>query len=852
MRAFNTQGIATWDDVEAYKTAHDGNGLPDNDKVFMLTVNLKDSDEKLTNEKITKFDLYIGGNKQNYGAPAQFTDGKLYLWLPEWAADPNAPQEVRIEMAVLKDGVSTPIDPLFITKPDANNPDQTVKRWIEFYFPTDYQKYLAKDYDGLPFKPLEVGPDNAITVERKQGDTTIIETLKNGADVTFKYQMLKQNEEGEWVPDGLESAEGATSLPADAGRFSVTMISYEYAHKPGYEASYWGHQAKGTAVINRVPAVLEIEGVEWGHLDVDKPEGASDAWTPIEASYWGHQAKGTAVINRVPAVLEIEGVEWGHLDVDKPEGASDAWTPIVADQEAGGVAGNRLKLTFNVRSANTTALTCAAPTGEFQVRIDGVDVGDPIKLTADAVTASKHSTFEQKDIEVKSKTGGTETRHATVVTYYLDPANRDGLLELLEQAGDGGEHKVSIEYIADRNYVQGVDKNPDNASEDDAFIVPVPPKGDVGSDDPDKVQVEDTPTVPGGSDPSDPSDPDKPVDPDNPTGKTQVMGDVGSDDPDKVQVEDTPTVPGGSDPSDPSDPDKPVDPDNPTGKTQVIRKTVTVNYRDFHQEGVALDDFFPLELTSTSSVKPTYAVSNAAVATLMPAVEGTPAYGPGGSPALDDKGRLKVQVNSCGTSVITVEQKPNALYTGLKYILTVNVKPDPTINLDDKGRLKVQVNSCGTSVITVEQKPNALYTGLKYILTVNVKPDPTIKPQVQIRMTWRNLTAIREASPAPAVAAFARVLAAADAANAGAGMSSRMARAVADRTHTPPRPGDVLEYTVTGLNLTPGSAWQAAELKDAIDKKLTFNENEVQLAPNYATHSDQTQLGSDAFYAGFN
>ncbi len=45
--AFNTQGIATWDDVEAYKTAHDGNGLPDNDKVFMLTVNLKDSDEGL-------------------------------------------------------------------------------------------------------------------------------------------------------------------------------------------------------------------------------------------------------------------------------------------------------------------------------------------------------------------------------------------------------------------------------------------------------------------------------------------------------------------------------------------------------------------------------------------------------------------------------------------------------------------------------------------------------------------------------------------------------------------------------------------------------------------------------------
>ena len=684
--AFNTQGIASWDDVEEYKAAHGGAGLPDTDKVFMLTVNLKDSDEKMTDEKITEFNLYIGGKKQNYGAPAQFVDGKLYLWLPEWAADPDAPQEVRIEMSVLKDGKSVPIDPLFITKPDANNPNQTAKRWIEFDFPADYQKYLTKDYDGLPFDPLEVSAKNPIIVERKQGDNIITETLDNGDDVKFKYQMLKQNEAGEWVPDGLESAEGAEALPADTGRFSVTMISYEYAKLDNYKDSYWGHQAKGTAIINPVPAVLEIEGVEWGHLDVD----------------------------------------------------SGTWQPIVKDQTAGGVAGNRLKLTFNIRSANTTALTCKAPTGSFQVRIDGKKVGDPIELTAEAFAESPHSTIEEKDITVKSASGGSETRHATVVTYYLDPSNRDGLLDLLESAGNGEEHKVNLEYLADKNYIEGVDKNPDNAGEDDAFIVPVPPQGDVKPDG--SVSIEDTkPTPPG---------------------------------------------PG-------------VDPDDPADKTKVIRKTITASYAAFHDKtNPDLQDFFALALESSSSVKPTYAVSNAAVADLMWNEDGTPA-------------------------------------------------------LDENGKLKVEVNSCGTSVITVEQKPNALYTGIKYILTVNVLPDPAIKPEIQIRLTWRNITAIKEAEAAEAPAArLARALVAVP---ADAGIMPLAVRATTDRTHTPPRPGDELEYTVTGLNLTNGSAWQAAELKDAIDQKLTLDAESVEIAPNYATRTDKsTALGSDAFYEGFN
>ncbi len=597
--AYNTQGVTTWSDVTAL-----GGSLPAEDKVFMLTVDLSTSAEHLTNEKLEDFKLFIGGEDASYGAPTEFEGGKLYLWLPEWVAAPNAEKEVRIEMSVRKDdGTVAKIDPLYIAKPSTSDTTQTVKRYIEFPFPNEYQKTLEKDYDGLPFPALVVDAAHPIKVVRQVGDQTLTELLDKGDDVKFKYQMLKENEDGEWVPDGAESEEGAATLPTDTGRFQVTMTSYQYAKDPAYASSYWGHQAKGVATINPVPAVLTMEGVEWGHLADD----------------------GT-------------------------------WTQITQDSAAG-QAGNRLKLTFNIRSANTTALTCAAPTGSFQVRIDGKKVGDPIVLTAEGVGASAFSTIEWPDIAVGSQTGGTETRHATKVTYYLDPANRDGLLDILESAAGGGEHTVNIEYIADKNYIQGVDKNPDNAKEDDTFIVPVPPTGDV---------------VPGPDDP--------------------------------IKVEPTP------DPG-PDDPDGPVDPDD---KTLVVRKTITASYSSFHSNDAEIADFFNLKFQSSSSAKVICTTSNAAVADIVRAEDGS-------------------------------------------------------IDLEN---IKVQVNSCGTATIVMEQGANALYTGTRYILTVNIIPDPSIKPKVQIRMVTRNL----------------------------------------DHPGQPARPGDRIEYLVTGLNLTEGSAWQAATL----------------------------------------
>lgn len=641
--AYNTQGVTTWADVTAL-----GGSLPDTDKVFMLTVDLSSSDEHLTNEKLENFKLYIGGEDAHYGAPTEFENGKLYLWLPEWVAKPNAEKEVRIEMSVRRaDGSVTTIDPLYIAKPSTSDTTQTVKRYIEFPFPANYEKTLVKDYDGLPFPALVVDAQHAIEVERKVGNQTVKELLNDGTEVKFKYQMLKENADGEWVPDGAESEEGAATLPTDTGRFEVTMTSYQYAKDPNYAASYWGHQAKGVAKINPVPAVL---------------------------------------------TMEENGVQWGHLAED------GTWQLITEDSATQGIAGNRLRLAFNIRSANTTALTCAAPTGSFQVSIDGQKVGAPIVLTKEGVEVSKGSTFSQPDLQVTSPSGGTETRHATQVVYYFDPTNNDALMDALEDASKGGKHTVNVEYIADKNYIQGVDKNPDNAKEDDTFIVPVPPETDVKPD------------------PSGPPADIKPVDPDTP------------------------------------DPDNP-DPDNPDNGTKVIHKTVTLKYSDYVNSTTGEQKNLGLTFESTSSMPMIPTTTNGAVAELVAGEDG---------------------------SVLGAD-----------------------------GKVNLKINSCGTTRIVMEQKANALYTGTKVILDVKVVPDESLKPKVQIRLVTRNLTHPGE----------------------------------------PARPGDEIEYLVSGLNLVKGSAWQTAQLFDVMDPRLELVDGSVSITDNYATPDVSTRLGTEEFYA---
>ena len=489
-------------------------------------------------------------------------------------------------------------------------------------------------------------------------------------------------------------------MPADTGTFRVQLVSKQYVNDPVFANNYWGHRITAWAKINPVPAVLKI-----------------------------HEKDGTAWVR-----LADDGKSYDLVKETDTE------------------PGNRLRVAFDIRSARGTATTCKAPTGEFQVLIDGQPVGDAVPLTEDAIEKSLGSSIDV--------VAGDEGRETTRVVYYLDPTRLDGALDVLETTGQGNVHEVTVKYIPDKNYVEGTESSPDEEKTEvtkPTTIVPVKPSGDVEPDEEDK---------------------DKGV----------IVGDTPEDE--------RPATPGA--PNDPSDPGDPSNPGTTPAVGTVVYKTITASYAAFHdKDNAEIADFFRLDMQSNSAAPfSDPVVSNPAVADLVRDENGKPI-------------------------------------------------------LDENGKLQIRVDSCGTTVITVTQKPNALYSGVTYILTVNITPDPSIRPKIQIRLTWRNLTALGETRPQQ-VAAFAiQAIAAFAAGDEPAAAAQAIERAAVDRANTPPRPGDVLEYTVTGLNLTPGSAWQAAELKDMIDQKLSFDARSVEIAPNYATHSDQYGLSTPAFYQDF-
>lgn len=566
----------------------------------------------------------------------------------------------------------------------------TAKRWIKFKIEEDkFPEGLKKPYDGLPLKKWSLTA-NPVEV----ATSTATRKLDNDDYVTITYQTY--NEDGSLSASSVPSSE----MPTDTGKMHFTMQSTQYANDPVVSSAYWGHETEGDCEITPVPAVLKI-----------------------------HEKDGTAWVR-----LSEDGKSYELVKETDTE------------------PGNRLRVAFDIRSARGTATTCKAPTGKFQVLIDGQPVGDAVPLTEDAIEKSLGSSIDV--------VAGDEGRETTRVVYYLDPTRLDGALDVLETTGQGNVHEVTVKYIPDKNYVEGTESSPDEEKTEatkPTTIVPVKPSGDVEPDEEDK---------------------DKGV----------TVGDTPEDE--------RPATPGA--PDDPSDPGNPSNPGTTPAVGTVVYKTITASYAAFHdKDNAEIADFFRLDMQSNSAAPfSDPVVSNPAVADLVRDENGKPI-------------------------------------------------------LDENGKLQIRVDSCGTTVITVTQKPNALYSGVTYVLTVNITPDPSIRPKIQIRLTWRNLTALGETVPQQ-VAAFAiRAIAAFAAGDEPAAAVQAIERAAVDRANTPPRPGDVLEYTVTGLNLTPGSAWQAAELKDMIDQKLSFDARSVEIAPNYATHSDQYGLSTPAFYQDF-
>ena len=326
-------------------------------RVFVTTVNLSGEkikhemadgttkEELIENHAITDWELSIGGQKYEYGAPSFFDNGKLYLWLPyEFQGKPVAGQEVKVSLkpvTVDENGneIVMEIEPLFISsvKPTEDpNAAAPLKRYVDFELPDEYsQEKMTKDYDGLPFNAIDVS-----TIENEITDASgnVIDTkiglytgeidnkyLDNPSKVSYKAQRYdKQNGK----PIEQEQLLG-NKLPEDAGILKFTMTSTQYS------------------------------------------DGTLAGYENFAQSYWGHRATGWAIINKIPS--EIADATY---DIEYGEDPATHETIVT-------------KMTFKAKAKQGAAKrkpTCKAPDGYIQFYVNGVKVGEPIKANAKTAT----------------------------------------------------------------------------------------------------------------------------------------------------------------------------------------------------------------------------------------------------------------------------------------------------------------------------------------------------------------------------------------------------------------------------------------------------------------------------------
>ncbi|MCR2036336.1 hypothetical protein NSA09_12540, partial [Adlercreutzia mucosicola] len=299
-------------------TATNGKG----DSITMVEVDFT-SDVGESPYPIVKWQLLVDGVPYDYGAPAEFDKGHLYLWLPE---EVKKNSEVTVKFTYLntdkldESGNPTPVTPLPLFRPaDSQRPpgapdDGKLRRYVDFELPGSYTDQLTKYYDGKPF------PSLPLPFEAPDG-----RNLTDSNAITYKYQRLDAN--GDPIGPELESHDpsGASQMPSDVGSMKFTAISTQYS---------------------------------------DDTEGH------FSESYWGHRATGTCEILPIGSHIKIESATWENSETSEQENESSM----------------ELTLTCTVKRAETdpsgapTKATCAAPAGYIQLFVDGKKAGDPIEI----------------------------------------------------------------------------------------------------------------------------------------------------------------------------------------------------------------------------------------------------------------------------------------------------------------------------------------------------------------------------------------------------------------------------------------------------------------------------------------
>ena len=251
---FQGLGNTAWGNDAYSQPGYNVSDANDPNKVFLVKIDLSSEIKKLQpdgttiggNNAIKGWELLVAGQKYSYGAPQEFDDGKLYLWLPKSATS----EQVTVNLTYIdENGQETAIEPLFRNPGDVD----VLKRYVEFNLPEEFRATLTKDYDGLPFVAHDIKAFPVVT------DEVPAKTLDDPSAVEYVYQR--------YAEDGktLVGPEIKGELPSDAGQMKLTMTSTQFSDEAtdGFRENYWGHRAFGVCTINRVPSQVELVQAEW-------------------------------------------------------------------------------------------------------------------------------------------------------------------------------------------------------------------------------------------------------------------------------------------------------------------------------------------------------------------------------------------------------------------------------------------------------------------------------------------------------------------------------------------------------------------------------------------------------------
>ncbi|WP_369809510.1 hypothetical protein, partial [uncultured Adlercreutzia sp.] len=291
---------------------------------------------------ITEWQLLVDGVPYDYGAPAEFDKGHLYLWLPERVV---LESEVTVDLTYLNtdkldsNGKPTEVTPDALFRPPGESTDGKLRRYEDFALPPEAEASLTKPYDGLPLAGFDLA---ACPIETKEAG----KFLDDPSAVAYRYQPYDRRGGAALGPE----VDDAGRLPTDEGvaKFVMTSTQYSDDTESGFSESYWGHRATGWCEIT--PVASKVAGVtaKWADgsdvADAQLPEKVLDVEVDVTSG------DGTAATCKAPTgkvQLYVDG-----------EPAGD---PVAIDLGAGGNATVRA----DADGREHTVVSWSFPAGEL-------------------------------------------------------------------------------------------------------------------------------------------------------------------------------------------------------------------------------------------------------------------------------------------------------------------------------------------------------------------------------------------------------------------------------------------------------------------------------------------------------